>query len=111
MTQNELKVGDSVIPKQGRGVAPRVIASFGSQPSMFGPETQVAVFEDGSFTDISGLQAVASGPVSTFDRKLRLLAEAAMSVCHHDCGECDPEWHYEVEAMERKFRKILRPRG
>ena len=51
----ELKIGDTVLPVRGRG-GPWVVASIGSQPSMFGPDVEVAVFEDGSFMDVERLK-------------------------------------------------------
>lgn len=49
----------------------------------------------------------APDPRTPFERTIRKLAEAAMSVCHHDCGETDIEWHHEIRALERKFFAIL----
>lgn len=52
-----------------------------------------------------------SVPKTAFDRTIRELADAAMSVCNHDCSpEYDVEWHHEVKTMEDKFRKILKRR-
>lgn len=38
----------------------------------------------------------------------RRLAEAAMSLIHHDSAENESEYVHEVEAMQRRFSQILR---
>lgn len=43
-----------------------------------------------------------------FGELLHDLADAAMSVNHHDIGEDEPEYIHETEAMKRRFRPILR---
>lgn len=50
---------------------------------------------------------LAPDPRTPFEKTIRQLALAAMSVCHHDCGEQDIEWHHEVKALERRFFEIL----
>lgn len=42
------------------------------------------------------------------ERLLRALADAAMSVTHHDAHEAEPGYIHEVEAMEKRFALILR---
>lgn len=51
-----LGVGDTVVPKRGKG-GPWIIASLGSQPSMFNEdEVKVAIFENGSFMALNKLR-------------------------------------------------------
>ena len=47
-------------------------------------------------------------PRTDFAEMVRSLAEAAMSVTHHDIGNHEPEYWHEIEAMEERFSKILR---
>jgi hypothetical protein len=45
-----------------------------------------------------------SEPRTQFDKKLRQLAEAAMSVTQHDSGRDEPEYVHAVQAMETMGR-------
>lgn len=97
------------MPRRGNG-GPWVIQSLGSQESLFGDDrVQVAMLSDGRFMKIDDLRDanIAPEPATSYDMKIRKLAEAAMSVCNGDCGESDVEWHHEIIALEGKFRKIL----
>jgi hypothetical protein len=47
-------------------------------------------------------------PKGRFQEVVRRLAEAAMSVTHHDASEDEPGYIFEVQSMERKFTNILR---
>lgn len=47
-------------------------------------------------------------PKTPFGELLHDLADAAMSITHHDIDPSEPEYIHEVEAMERRFRPILR---
>lgn len=47
-------------------------------------------------------------PITLLDEAVRKLAEAAMSVTHHDIDSSEPEAIHEILAMERKFRPVLR---
>ena len=52
--------------------------------------------------------AILTAPSSPFQECLRQLAVAAMSVTHHDAADTEPGYIHEVQAMERRFRPILR---
>lgn len=43
-----------------------------------------------------------------FEELLYDLADAAMKVTHHDIDPSEPEAIHEIQAMERRFRPILR---
>jgi hypothetical protein len=47
-------------------------------------------------------------PQNPFQQTVRLLAEAAMSVTCHDAAETEPGYIHDVQAMERKFSRILK---
>lgn len=47
-------------------------------------------------------------PKGFFQVTVRRLAEAAMSVTHHDIDYAEPEAIHEIQAMERLFTLILR---
>lgn len=47
-------------------------------------------------------------PKGFFQVTVRRLAEAAMSVTHHDIDYAEPEAISEIQAMERLFTSILR---
>ena len=47
-------------------------------------------------------------PKGHFQETVRRLAEAAMSVTHHDANEAEIGYIHEVESMEAKFSAILR---
>ncbi len=49
-----------------------------------------------------------STPRTPFAETLRRLADAAMSVTHHDAATDEPGYIHEVQIMENKFRRILR---
>jgi hypothetical protein len=51
---------------------------------------------------------VLPDPRTRLDRCLRELADAAMSVTHHDASDTEPGYIHEVQAMEKRFRVILR---
>lgn len=46
-------------------------------------------------------------PKGQYATLLRRLAEAAMSVTHHDASDDEPGYRHEVQAMERRFRRIF----
>lgn len=55
---SELKPGDLVFPKRGKG-GPWVIQSLGSQPSFFGDkDIDVAIFDNGTFLRVDKLKKV-----------------------------------------------------
>lgn len=67
-------IGDIVTPRRGKG-GPWVIASFGSQPSLFGDsDIEVAIFDDGRFMAVNKLR-LATGV--TDSRILDWLTKAA----------------------------------
>ena len=47
-------------------------------------------------------------PVGKVATLVRALAEAAMSVTHHDAAETEPGYIHEVQSMERRFTALLR---
>lgn len=47
-------------------------------------------------------------PKGFFQETVRRLAEAAMSVTHHDISNDEPEAISEIQSMEKKFTNILR---
>lgn len=47
-------------------------------------------------------------PKSKMDALVRRLAEAAMSITHHDASDEEPGYIHEVQSMERRFTAILR---
>lgn len=49
-------------------------------------------------------------PKNSFQCTIRKLAEAAMSVTHHDAADYEPGYIHEVRAMEKKFSRILKGR-
>jgi hypothetical protein len=52
--------------------------------------------------------AVLREPKGPFQQTIRRLADAAMSVTHHDAAAHEPGYIHEVQAMERRFSAILR---
>jgi len=47
-------------------------------------------------------------PKGRFQENVRRLAEAAMSVTHHDINADAPEYISEMQSLERKFTAILK---
>lgn len=47
-------------------------------------------------------------PRGWFQETIRTLADAAMTVTHHDIGETEPEYVSEMQQLERRFTNILR---
>ena len=47
-------------------------------------------------------------PKNSFQWTIRELAEAAMTVTHHDAADTEPGYISEVRSMERRFSRILK---
>jgi hypothetical protein len=55
---DDLKPGEAVVPKRGRG-GPWVVASLGEQAVFFGEPIKIAIFEEGGFMAVEKLKLVS----------------------------------------------------
>jgi hypothetical protein len=90
-----------------KGMLDRASPCEASSRTGFGPMKRLKRYYVMGYGPLKLPEERLSDPRTPLDFVVRELAEAAMSVTHHDCSEYDIEYVHEIQCMERRFRRIV----